>query len=230
MITRFLNFRTAPAGDYVWAGEQKVRIEGYGTVDIEVLLPSPTDQPKRRILRLYEVAYCPGFACNLVSLRLLQKRGIWWDNRPGSNYLRQLRGSIVCLLLDKYDQFVLEYLPENVTRASFFVRRNKFNSYTGRRPVSAEAITWHLRLGHPGLQALDHLVNQSRAVKLRGPTTVECDACGVSKAKRQISRIPRDPLETGPGLRLAVDFHDFEPGLGGLNSLMLVIDRWSGLM
>ena len=86
---------------------------------------------------------------------------------------------------------------------------------------------WHLRLGHPGPQALEHLVNCSTGARIRPLTTVECDACGQGKVKRRIRRAPRD-LSEGPGYRLAVDFHDFNRGYGGFNSLMLVTDRWSG--
>jgi hypothetical protein len=57
--------------------------------------------------------------------------------------------------------------------------------------------------------------------------SVECDACGQGKVKRRIRRAPRG-LDEGPGYRLAIDFHDFNRGYGGFNSLMLVTDRWSG--
>jgi hypothetical protein len=86
---------------------------------------------------------------------------------------------------------------------------------------------WRLRLGHPGPQALEHLINCSTGALIRGLTTVECDACGQGKVKRRIRRAPRD-LDEGPGYRLAIDFHDFNRGYGGFNSLMLVTDRWSG--
>jgi hypothetical protein len=33
-IARFLNFRTADPRDFVWAGEHKVPIQGYGNLDI----------------------------------------------------------------------------------------------------------------------------------------------------------------------------------------------------
>ena len=56
---------------------------------------------------------------------------------------------------------------------------------------------------------------------------MECDACGQGKAKRKIRRAPRN-IHEGPGYRLAVDFHDFNPGRG-FTSLMLVTDRWSGM-
>src|SRR5208282_554090 len=80
-----------------------------------------------------------------------------------------------------------------------------------------------------GPQALEHLVNCSQGVRIRGPTTVECEACGITKAKRQIRRQPREILE-GPGERLAVDFHDYEPGLDEYSSSLLITDRWSGMI
>jgi len=38
-ITRFLDFRTAPDVDFVWAGDSRVPILGYGDVDIQALGP-----------------------------------------------------------------------------------------------------------------------------------------------------------------------------------------------
>jgi hypothetical protein len=224
-ITRFLRFRTAPIGDFVWAGEHKVRIQGYGDVDVEIQGPKV-----KRILRLFDVAFCEDFACNLVSLRQLHRHGYWWDNRPGFNHLRFSKdNSTVAILQTHHNQFVLEYVPEDMSKSAFYTRRNKFNSWTIRRPISGDAWRWHLRLGHPGPQALEHLVNSSQGVRIRGPKTVECVSCGLSKAKRQIRRETRDVCE-GPGLQLAIDFHDYEPGLQNFKSTMLVTDRWSGNM
>ena len=54
------------------------------------------------------------------------------------------------------------------------------------------------------------------------------------KSRSLIYKDPRSRLATvreqlGPGYRLSVDFHDFTKGMGGLNSLILITDRWSGL-
>ncbi|EXU94611.1 integrase core domain protein, partial [Metarhizium robertsii] len=113
------------------------------------------------------------------------------------------------------------------SRQSFFTRRNTFNSWTGRQASSADARKWHLRLGHPGPKVLEHLVNCSTGARIKGLTTVECDHCGVSKARRQVSRKPRD-TENAAGLRLAVDFHDLEEDHEGRDSVMFITDRWSG--
>ena len=198
-------------------------------MDIQIQGPQQNGQRRQRhFLRLRNVAYCPGFACNLVSLRQLRKQGLWWDNSPGNNCVRKGNGSILCHLSDRYSQYVLEDLPATVSSAAFFVRRNRFNTYTQPRPSKAVANLWHLRLGHPGPQALEHLVHSTQGVRIKGPTTVQCDACGVSKAKRQIRRRPREHNE-GPGLRLAVDLHPFEEGYNGYRYLLLITDRWSGL-
>ena len=137
--------------------------------------------------------------------------------------------STVAILESHHNQFVLEYVPEDISRSTFHARRNKFNSWSERKPVTSAAWKWHLRLGHPGPQALEHIVNSSQGVRIRGPKTVECVSCGLSKAKRQIRRETRDVSE-GPGLQLAIDFHDYEPGLQNFKSMMLVTDRWSGNM
>ena len=55
-ITRFNDFKTADPGDYVWAGEHKVPIKGYGTVDVVIKAP---------------VAFCPNFAANLSQTRIV---------------------------------------------------------------------------------------------------------------------------------------------------------------
>jgi hypothetical protein len=227
-IARFINFRRAPDMDVLWAGDSPINIIGYGDVDISIIgLKSRLQK-----LRLFNVAYCPNFATNLVSLRQLQKMDYWWDNRPLYNCLRRADNTIVAHLKDRHGQFVLEDIPNDhpKMRMAFFIRRNKFNSWSARKPVKADAIKWHLRMGHPGPEAMRHLVNSSTGVRLKGPTTVQCEACGTSKAKRTIRRYPRH-IEQLPGVRLALDFHDFEASsINNFKCLMLVTDRYSGLI
>ena len=139
-ISRFLNFRAASHGDFLWAGEQKVPIQGYGDVNIAVKGPRG-----RQILRLYDMAYYENFACNLVSFRKLKRRGFWWDTRSDQSQtcLKRADNSIFAYLKDQYDQFVLKDIPEDLSRGSFFTRRNKFNTYTRRKPRKALAHVWH---------------------------------------------------------------------------------------
>src|SRR5262249_46187547 len=66
-------------------------------------------------------------------------------------------------------------------------------------------------------------------VRIKGLTTTQCDQCGTAKTRRQIRRTPRD-RGSRPAQRLAIDFHDFEEGRGGYKYLMLVTDRYTGLV
>ncbi|KAL2137577.1 hypothetical protein VTI28DRAFT_8991 [Corynascus sepedonium] len=225
-ISRFNDFRTAIEDRYLWAGNGRLRIRGYGSVDISMSTPFNGKQ----LLRLENVAYIPNFATNVASLRRLREQGFQWDTRPQTTLLRGPDGNIFGIVEDRYDQFVLEYVSEDTDRAAFFVRRNKFNSWTKRLPRKAEAHCWHLRLGHPGPGALEHLVNSTQGVRIKGITTAQCDACARGKLYRQERRTPRDIQDFHPGEKLALDFHDFKPDKEGYNSLLLIVDRVSGYM
>src|SRR5436190_8031464 len=56
-------------------------------------------------------------------------------------------------LTELHGHNVLEHIPDDYTKANFFNRRNYFNSWTERKPVTADAWTRHLRLGHIGAQS-----------------------------------------------------------------------------
>ncbi|XP_044723699.1 integrase core domain-containing protein [Hirsutella rhossiliensis] len=188
----------ATPGDFLWAGESKVPIQGYGDVDVEVEGPQGP-----RLLRLTDAAYCESFACNLISYKHLKRQGVWWDESPGQRSC--LRAA---------DRRILAFVQE------------EHGSITKRHPQTATAELWHLRLGHPGPRTLEHLVNCSRGVRIKGITTTGCDDCGTAKLKRQIRREPRETPP--PGERLAVDFHDLEPDQLGYDSMMLITDRATG--
>ena len=226
-IARFSNYRMAPYGDFLWAGDTKVAVLGYGDVSISLNQNRGHNGPT---LRLQNVAHCQNFACNLVSFRCLQRRGYWWDTRPEYNCLRRTDNSVVAHLSDKFDQFVLEYLPEGLQKLALYAHRNKLEPKCRIKMSNGDAFLWHRRLGHPGPQALEHLVTSSQGVRLKGPTTAQCDQCGQAKARRKIERKPRfDRSHLKRAERLAIDFHDFEKDQDGFSSLMLITDRYSGL-
>ena len=194
-------------------------------------------------LMLTGVACCPDMACTLVSLRLLRQQGYYWDNRAQATCLRRIdNDGFVCSINKKLGQYVIEDLPNSASDRSAFqtrpfaIRRHAINSSTNRAPNRASAELWHLRLGHPGPQALEHLVNVSQGVKITGiqpSTTIKgiptygCKSCAVSKIKRKVRRTAREE-GAEPGHRLAIDFHDLLPDEEGFSSLMLVTDRYSG--
>jgi hypothetical protein len=52
--------------------------------------------------------------------------------------------------------FVLEYLPLTLTGQAFHARRNRFDSYTERRPSRGDVLKWH-----PSVARLDDEASQS---------------------------------------------------------------------
>lgn len=233
-------------GDFVWAGNSKIWIKGYGSVQLQLRGPKGL-----RLLRISDVAYCPDLLCNIVSFHRLRNQGFWWETRNDPTTLRRQDGSILCELELIYNQWVLEYHEKAKAVAVATLGGGRGGSaatplqsgnghgngtsatrgrITKRPPRKADATRWHKRLGHPGPGALEHLVQQTEGVRLTGITTVQCDACGRAKSKRQIRRIPR-LHEDGPGERIAIDFHDYEQGsITKEKSQMLITDRYSGFM
>lgn len=123
--------------------------------------------------------------------------------------------------MERSNQFVLEDIPND--QAGLIAQGPSHKP----KQSKTTAHYWHLRVGHPGPEALNRLVNNSTGARIQGPTTVECNDCGMTKLTRQISRAPRYHDE-GPGLRIAVDFTHLNPDAEGFDSLMLFTDRWSG--
>ena len=221
-IARFTYTRPATTGDFLWAGNTRVWIKAYGTVIIRVARKQSTTT-----LQLYNVAYCPDLHCNLVSFRILRNQGLWWDTKSNPTILRRLDDSTVAILEEQHNQWVIEYNDPDALKASYHTSAPKRLVLPRQR---AEALTWHKRMGHPGPSALEHLVQQSEGVKVIGVPTVKCDACGISKSKRLISRRPRTILES-PGERVAIDFHDYEEGSTTKEkSQMLIVCRVTGIL
>lgn len=217
---RFKNFERVTGNEFVFAGSKELPIIGYGDVDITI----QNIQGEPRLLTLNRVAYCPQIGTNLVSLRKLRQLGYWWDQRNGDDIIRHNSGSGLCRLTQHWDQYVIEYIPESAKRAAFIARRLQYNSWTMKKANRAEAMCWHRRLGHPGPRALEHLVNHTEGARIKGPTTVECDICGLTKMKRQEHREPRKRTSK-PGERISIDFHDYPHGISNFNSCAIVTDR-----
>jgi len=105
-LSRFLDFRKAPRHHYLIAGNREVPILGYGDVHVQV-----TRTNTKGILRLKNVAFCTNFATNLVSFRLLRKKGYYWDNKGDNNFLARRDDSIMATMQEIHGQQVIDYIP-----------------------------------------------------------------------------------------------------------------------
>src|SRR5438045_8326074 len=109
-LRRFSNFRRAPQGHYAICGSGSVTIQGYGEVDVVLT----NQKGRKRLLRLYNVAYCPNFPTNLVSLRLLEARGVDWSHCSGQLMLCG-NSDILGFMRRVHNKYVIEY---NETQAA----------------------------------------------------------------------------------------------------------------
>lgn len=246
------DIRPPKEGDFIWAGNSKLWIQAYGTADVVV-----TNGDEKSTIKLLNVALCPDILCNLVSFRILRQQGIWWDTQHDPTTLRTRHGQTISHLRELHNQWVIEYNPVDNTLREKVQEDTSQQAHSadnqpadqsemsrvdpGQRSLAARkqhsprknakrasAILWHQRLGHPGPAVIEHLMQQAEGVRVKGPTTVECDSCGVSKLRRQISRAPRIN-DHGPGERIAIDFHTYEDGsFNKEKSQMLITDRYSG--
>ena len=72
---KFTNFCKAPSGHYALSSNRTLPILDYKEIDIELTILL-TKNPKKKLLRLYNIAFCLQFLTNLVSLTKLEERGI----------------------------------------------------------------------------------------------------------------------------------------------------------
>ena len=217
--SRFLTYRDA-FRDYLVAGGGTVPILGYGEIDLKINGPNGP-----RIMRLYNVAYCEGFSTNLVSLKALRKRGIEWNTEYLYLYNKS-SGAQLCYIHEQHEQFIIE--EPTTIKASYATKRS---SYLSSRTASADDWIWHHRLGHLGPDALKHLVNEAKGIKIKGVSTHKCSHCVGGGMKRQIQRSTPNHEPTEPGEYLAIDTHTLDPAnkiAGGFKTCLLATCRYTG--
>ena len=125
-IAHFLNYCTAPDHNFLWGGDLKVPIQGYGDMDMQIKTPQGS-----KVMHLFNVTHCERFATNLVSLHCLLPIRYSWNVKLSDNILR--KGQMpVPYIEDQHRQFVLEYIPLSGAGMcwAFFTRRNLYNLWT----------------------------------------------------------------------------------------------------
>ena len=230
-LSRFINFQKAPHHHILIAGNHEVPILGYG--DIHVRLTKPDGG--KGTLRLRNAAFCTDFATNLVSFRILRKKGYYWENKGDNNYLARQDDTILCIMKEHSGQQVIEYIPtqscNTVSLSSRFPQRYRKPRANSRKPRTAskgDARLWHLRLGHPGPMSLHHIGMKAIGAKLQGPKTTQCQHCALAKIKRQVSRAPPQRTPVKPLSELHIDWTDLEEAHAGFVRVMFIHDSYSG--
>ncbi|KID83774.1 reverse transcriptase family protein [Metarhizium guizhouense ARSEF 977] len=249
-----IDIREAEETDYVMIGEGSLKVEARGTRRMENVLDGE-DGRNTRALVLLDVAYVPRFHTNIVSAKRLEKKGLW---RCGvDNTLRvgtYENNDVLCRLTDKYDLDVVEYKP--VSRSYFKLPQSPVSVFNAFQDVLSSSRTsnlkpkrqrmaisrvpppprldsseiWHRRACHAGPRVLEQLVMQTKGVRIKGPTTVQCTACGTSKATEIISRRESPHRSRQPFYRVFIDIFEFPAAYNGRRYVLLITDEFSGMM
>ncbi|EDN97519.1 hypothetical protein SS1G_12370 [Sclerotinia sclerotiorum 1980 UF-70] len=189
--------------DMISAGRDRFQIEAFGTITMLINTPTGPGQ-----ITLKRVAYIPGFLTNLVSLALLSKKGVHWNTEHPDVLTKE--GIAFITLKQTGDHWTLD--PIILSQHASFATKNHTKSIC-RKVTTTEL---HDLLGHPSLEALQHLESATTDIiidkTISTPSFSTCKVCNLSKAQQIISRNPRKEMpENGHvGDRLAWDLFEMD--------------------
>ncbi|OHW95249.1 reverse transcriptase domain protein [Colletotrichum incanum] len=198
-------------------------------------------------LTLEDVGYVENFHVNVVSEALLRKTGIWYSGLDCTlRYGGYEDGFVVKQLTRMANIAFLEYKPLSsylsstripVSDAALvnFNATIPFPSITPKRPSYHEKTTrndpawlWHLRGGHLGPEALEHLVSNVRGVKMKAYKRIDCSHCQTAHAQKVISRRRSERRSFRPYYRIAWDLFDYPVAFDNNSWLMVIKDEYTG--
>jgi hypothetical protein len=110
--TRFYNLKEcAEESSYLLAGDQRIQIEGFGSVDIQVQIGKDTKSV--RTITLQDTALVSSFHTSVASLKRFIQKGVHWNTATeGLTY----RGQPFCNTPVIHGQWVLEYIKNDNTK------------------------------------------------------------------------------------------------------------------
>jgi hypothetical protein len=111
--------------------------------------------------------------------------------------------------------------PAALSYASLHCYRSTSDEPSSLRPAS----DWHHIMGHAGIEAIKDAAKVVHGMKLTTSTVTNCELCGLSKSKRNISRIPQTPPITALGkVHVNIVGPIATPSIDGENYFMLITD------
>ena len=238
------DLRPAHADDYLLVGDSTLKVEARGKRVIKDIANGPKG-PKTKDFTLVNVAFVPGFHTNIIALPLLKKKGFWYAcNDETLRYGAEGNHVVFMNLKRMYNLTVAEYKSVDrsyfyLPRANTFVlaamqsskgqpRRQRRTNRDPKPPRCDTAELWHLRAGHLGPEALEHLVENARNVKIKGIPRSKCTACGVATAHHVVSRRPSDNRSTTPYYRVCLDLFEHDVAYNGHKYALVLTDEYSG--
>lgn len=197
--TRIKNLRRA-SGSFLMAGGSALQIVGYCEALVRMVCANGLTQN----VWLSNTAFIPTSSVNLVSTGMLRTHGMFLnerraclEDRSGTPVYRvfAVQGLWVAETMDvpmEMDWVHMQQWQEPPSEYSF--------SSFERRPTEGNRQLWHRRLGHAGMNAIQHVEDAVQGATLKeevDPKTF-CPRCTISKSRTQTSRRPRSLREEAP--------------------------------
>jgi hypothetical protein len=218
-FTRFIEgtYKPCEEPEGAFSGESHLQVLGYGDSLIRI-------GPNAKFI-LKHAAYIPGFHTNVASLDIFLEKGYNWNPSTGA-VSRVKTGETIFHTYRRYRQPVIEFneIKDEQPNATAFTSSKQL-----RPEAAADAMLWHLRLGHLGADALEHLVEQTIGAKIKGPVKVECNACAISKATRIVSRRSPQTKAPRPFWRVYIDVFDLHTSYNGKTCALLIRDEYTSI-
>ena len=89
-------------------------------------------------------------------------------------------------------------------------------------------MTWHLRCGHPGKEALESMVKRAIEDEIEAPTTLQCSDYIWAKAIRIVSRRPPKDPNDAFGRRLFFDLFTLSYSYDSYRYVLFIKDEHTG--
>jgi hypothetical protein len=173
----FRQTREATLDEELFAGKTSYPIEAFGIVTIYIQTPEGRDE-----IELNNVALAPGFMTNLVSLYLLNVKGVHWNSEDPQHL--KWKGTTFCNLERVDHHWVLEWN----TSYSIFANKKSIAS----RHATFTGAQMHRVLGHASPEVISNVASAGNDIIVDNssptPTTIECETCSLSKAIEIVSR------------------------------------------
>jgi hypothetical protein len=225
--SRFISFTPAGPTDVLYAGENLIQIEGWGTIPLRLQAPG---YPNGKVVQVQNVCYVPSFHTNIISLRILNSKEIYWDNKG----LKLIWGEHGLHFADTpiyHDQWVLDYVPLKTTSPPQppAIMQAAFKAHSSRMPRPLNKATfddWHEIMGHLYPEALNHLTTSCQGVEIDGIHKLsnhKCETCCLMTGKRIPYRYPTKRWPTPFG-KVYWDLVSLPNGFSGEIYMLHVID------
>lgn len=162
---------------------------GVGTIHLQAVKHDGTTQH----ISLNNVLHCPDFATNVISQAPFKRKGAWYHSGKDTLYSSDNQELAYLPEIDGIPNFLVVSNPEQVSDALAYASLMAFRSSVDEPKVARPMVDWHHIYGHAGIEAIKQTAKTVKGMEINHSTLVNCETCGLSKSKQNISRLPQTP-------------------------------------